>query len=162
MKAFRSEMKKFLSVCLMLMMVMVVMLTPALANEVGSGVASDGSGKVTATTGSETETDGQTGGYMEGVMDPQDAAGIPDVSTDDLIDRIDEKGNDVVNVLQAVGKWACIVVFIVCIILFIVGLIGNKRLAVAAFVGMLFAGIGYAGILCGREIVSFIASWAAS
>ena len=157
------DMKKLFSVCMMLMMVMALMLTPALANEVGSGVASDGSNTSAVVTDPGTETTGSGGGYQtEGVMDPQDAAGIPNVSTDELIDRIDSKGNDVVNILQAVGKWACIVIFIVCIILFIIGLIGNKRMAVAAFIGMLCAGIGYAGILCGREIVSFIASWAAS
>ena len=67
-----------------------------------------------------------------------------------------------VNLMQAAGKWICIVVFIVCIILFIIGLIGNKKMALAAFIGMICAGVAYAGILCGREIVTWIASWAAS
>lgn len=159
-------MKKFFSLFLLLIMVMSMTFSVAFASDAGSGVASDVAEVITSGEVSASDTtDGTTpsGGYKtEGVMSPQEAAGIPDVSTDDLINRIDEKGNDIVNIMQAVGKWACIVVFIVCIILFIVGIIANKKMAVAAFIGMLFAGIGYAGILCGREIVSYIATWAAS
>lgn len=155
-----------LTLFLLAVLMMTMCLGGAYATEpgTGSGVAGE-----TGTVATDQNSGGQTSTSTTrdpknpyNVPDPADAAGIPKVSTDDLIQRIDEKGNDVVNLMQAVGKWVCVITFIVCIILFIIGLIGNKKMALAAFIGMLCAGVAYAGILCGREIVTWIASWAAS
>lgn len=96
------------------------------------------------------------------VPNPQEAAGIPDVSADAVIERINTKGNDVVNILQSLGKWICIGSFIIYSMMIIFGIIGNKKLALSSFIGIFIACIAYAGITFGREIVIFISTWVAS
>lgn len=86
----------------------------------------------------------------------------PNVSTDTIVGKLESKGNDVVSILQTVGKYVCIAGFIVCCILTLIGIIGNKRLLAGAIIGLIISGVAYAGIVCGREIVNWIAAWAAS
>lgn len=86
----------------------------------------------------------------------------PNVSTDTIVGKLESKGNDVVSILQTVGKYVCIAGFIVCCILTLIGIIGNKRLLAGAIIGLIISGVAYAGIVCGREIVNWIAAWAVS
>lgn len=86
----------------------------------------------------------------------------PNVSTNTIVGKIESKGNDIVSILQTVGKYVCIAAFIVCCILTLVGIIGNKRLLAGAIIGLIISGVAYAGIVCGREIVNWIAAWAVS
>jgi len=85
-----------------------------------------------------------------------------DVTTDDIVNKLENKGNDIVRILQTVGKFVCIGVFIVCCFLTIIGMVGNKRLMAGAIMGLIFSGIAYAGIVCGRDLVNWVAFWAAS
>lgn len=84
------------------------------------------------------------------------------VTTDTIVGKLESKGNDVVSILQTVGKYVCIAGFIVCCILTLIGIIGNKRLLAGAIIGLVISGLAYAGIVCGREIVNWIAAWAVS
>lgn len=84
------------------------------------------------------------------------------VTTDKVIGKLESKGNDVVRILQTVGKYVCIGGFIISCLLLLAGILGNHRLLFAGFVGAIIAGVAYAGIVCGREIVNAIAMWAAS
>lgn len=86
----------------------------------------------------------------------------PDVTTDDVVNKLEHKGNDIVRVLQIVGQYVCIGVFIVCCVLLIIGMIGNKRLMTGAILGLIFSGIAYACIVCSRDLVNFIAMWSIS
>lgn len=86
----------------------------------------------------------------------------PNVTTGTIISRLEAKGNDIVSILQIIGKYVCIAGFIICCILTIIGIIGNKRLLVGAIIGLFISGLAYAGIVCGREIVNWVAAWAAS
>lgn len=146
----------------MLMMVMLLamcMVMPAFAadgDDVRTGTASGGS-----TTSAVTE--GTTGhspinDAVNGVMNDF----VPTVTTNDIVNRLETKGNDVVLMLQTVGKYVCIGAFIICCLLTIVGIIGNPRLLWAGVIGMIVAGLAYAGIVCGREVVNWIANWAIS
>ena len=87
---------------------------------------------------------------------------IPNVSTDDIIGRLEQKGNDIVTMAQTVGRYVCIVGFIIGAILAIVGAIGNKKTLWAGIIAMIIACLGYAAIVCGRDIVNWVASWAIS
>lgn len=86
----------------------------------------------------------------------------PNVTTDELVGRIEQKSNDVVTILQTVGKYVCFASFIICCMLILIGIIGNRRLVAGGAIGLILSGIAYAGIVCGREIVTWIAAWAAS
>lgn len=86
----------------------------------------------------------------------------PDVTTDTIVGKLESKGNDIVHILQTVGKYVCIGMFVICCILIPVGIIGNKKILTGAVIGLVISGLAYAGIVCGREIVNFIAAWATS
>ncbi len=88
--------------------------------------------------------------------------GIPNVSVEDMGSYIENKGNDVVHVLQIIGKYVCIAAFIICCFLALIGLIGNKRMFTGALIGLIISGVAYAGIVCGPTIVKWIANWAAT
>lgn len=86
----------------------------------------------------------------------------PNVTTEDLANRIETKGNEVVTILQKVGKYVCICSFVICCALVLVGCIGNRRLVAGGLIGCVLSGLAYAGIICGREIVNWIAAWVIS
>lgn len=87
---------------------------------------------------------------------------IPKVSVNALSDYLTNKGNDIISVIQTVGRYVCIAAFAICCLLTIIGLIGNKRMLVGALIGLVISGVAYAGVICAPEIVHWIASWAAT
>ena len=87
---------------------------------------------------------------------------IPHVTTDDIVGRLENKGNDIVNILQTIGRYVCIAAFIICCLLTLIGVMGNPRLLWGGVIGLVLSGVAYAGIVCGRDIVNWIASWAIS
>lgn len=127
-------------------------------------------------TESQTYQSGSSGSESFSLSDPNSAKDFvsdalfggkdrlidPNVSTDTIVGKLESKGNDVVSILQTVGKYVCIAGFIVCCILTLIGIIGNKRLLAGAIIGLIISGVAYAGIVCGREIVNWIAAWAVS
>lgn len=128
--------------------------------DVGSGVATtivspSPSAAVDSNTGSNALFTGNYHDYMQQVP-------VQKVTTSDLEKRINEKGNDIIHIMQVVGRIACIIGFIICCILTIIGILGNKQLMTGALIGLVICGFAYAGITCGSEIVSYIAAWAAS
>lgn len=148
-----ESMKKM--ICLLISIIMSMsLLVPAFAQQanIGSGVAVK-----------EPETQQNNTGWNYDAPDSAaEVMGIKPVSAEDVANRLNKKGNDVVNILQTVGKWVCMAAFVVCIIMMVAGCVGNRKLIMQGLIGMIIAGIAYAGIVCGREIVIFIASWAAA
>jgi len=145
-------MKRIMNFFIALILCMAVVM-PAFATTVGGGTIS---GKSTQSSTAKTGFD-----YSE----PSDAAdifGIEPVSTEELANRLNNKGNDVINILQTVGRWICIGAFVISVIMMVAGCIGNKKMIVQGLIGLIISGVAYAGIVCGREIVMFIASWAAA
>lgn len=116
---------------------------------VGSGVAGDG-----ATTPSSSD--------VWTVPTPDELLDLPDVTTQDVVDKLEQKGNDVMTIVQTVGRIVAAVVFIVSFILVVVGAVGDTRLMAKAFVGLAISGIGYAAITCGRELLAFFSAWVQS
>lgn len=141
-------MKKFL----MLMTVLVMglcMMVPAFAadDNVGSGIAVDTS---------------EHSGSMYVASDPRDLLDLEDVSIGDVQEKLESKGDDVISILQLVGRYVCIGAFILGILFTIAGCFGNHKVLFGGLLTVILAGICYAAITCGPEIVHFIASWAAS
>ena len=86
----------------------------------------------------------------------------PEVSVEELESRIEEKGMDVVHVLQKVGLPVCTVLFILFCLHFLTGFFGNGRMLWQSLLGMGCTGIAYTGILEGEAIVRWIAAWIVS
>lgn len=133
------------------------------AEIVGSGVATDGKTSTVQTqTSSATTTEKTTQSDPYAVSDINSLIGIPDVSTDDIVNKITDKGNDVITIVQTVGRAVCIVVFLICCVCSLIGLLGNQRMLTGSIIGLALSGIMYAAITCGREIVQVISAWAQS
>ena len=121
-----------------------------------------GSGTGTGSGGVNLTDPNATGSFVDNELFGGNGLIVPNVSTDTIVGKLESKGNDVVHILQTVGKYVCIAAFIICCILTLVGIIGNKRLLAGAIIGLIISGVAYAGIVCGREIVNWIAAWAVS
>ena len=94
--------------------------------------------------------------------DPNGILDVPNVTVDDLGDRLAAKGADFVYLIKIVGRYVCLGAFVICCIMIIIGIIGNRRMLVWAIIGAITAGLLYAAITCGEQIVQFIAAWAMS
>lgn len=155
-------MKKIASF-LMLMLLAMSMVVPAFAasgEDVRTGTAVGGNNPGTTTT--ITDPNYNQGGSVNDTVNGIINDFAPNVTTNDIVNRLEQKGNDVVTMLQTVGRYVCIGAFIICCILTIAGIIGNPKMLWAGVIGMIVSGLAYAGIVCGREIVNWIANWAIS
>ena len=135
---------------------------PAFAaeGETPSGIA----GEVTTsqTTTEKTETNKTNGSNFLDVQSPEELLDLKEVTVDDIGNKLDEKGMDIIRLMQKVCQYICIAAFIIGAIMFVIGLIANKKTMVSGILTLAFAGIAYAAITCGPTIVKLIASWAAS
>ena len=127
---------------------------------VGSGVAAPVTTDIPIT--SHTPGAGGNVGLWEGDYSPESVLNIPNVSTEDLIERVNTKGNDIILILQTVGRYLCFFGFIICCVMVVIGVIGNRQMLTGALIGLIVCGVMYAGITCGKEIVQYIAAWAKS
>lgn len=145
---------------IVLLMLLCSLALPAFATD---GVRTgDGAGERPSSTAQNDERNTWNGSVVNDTVDGVINDIAPNVSTDDIVGKLEEKGNDIVTVLQTVGKYVCIASFVLCCFLAVLGLIGNKKMLVGALIGLCLSGLAYAGIICGPEIVRWIAAWAAS
>lgn len=159
-------MKKIFTLFFVLMLMMCMTMTAFAADTVRSGEVSGGGAAGSASSsqagGVSLLNPGGTQDYVNNELFGSGGLIDKTVTTDTIVGKLESKGNDVVSILQTVGKYVCIAGFVICCILALVGIIGNKRLLAGAIIGLLISGFAYAGIVCGREIVNWIAAWAIS
>ena len=156
---------KKIAIFLMTMLIAVCMVVPAFAasgDDARTGIAAGGNSSGTSATVPEARPGfcGNLG--VGGLVNDTINDFAPNVTTNDIVNRLETKGNDVVTFLKTVGKYVCIGAFVICCILTIIGIIGNHRLLWAGVLGMIISGLAYAGIVCSQEIVNWIATWAVS
>lgn len=139
---------KKIALILMMFILSAVLMTPVFASDIRTGTPSESAQAAYSSV-------------QSAVNDlTNDIA--PNVTTDDVVSKLEHKGNDIIRILQTVGQYVCIGVFIICCFLTIIGLVGNKRLLVGALWGLVLSGIASAGIICSRELVHWVAMWAVS
>lgn len=107
----------------------------------------------------EQSSAGSDGYSLPENLNPDQVLGLPDVTVDDLGDRLNEKGADVVFLIQTVARYICIGAFVISCILILVGLIGNRRTLASAILGAVLSGVCYGAITCGEQIVQAVSSW---
>ena len=84
------------------------------------------------------------------------------VTVDDAISWVDRKGGQVVELCSHVLKPACIVGFIICVLLIVAGAVGNKRLLAGGLVGLFICGLCYAFATSPVEILNAFSSFVRS
>ena len=170
-----------LAAILLAILVLVISCVPAFATSqddddtrtgITYGGESSNSEGQSSQQGSQNSGYGYTGsGYSDPAPSPTSGlhaelddlyGSIPNVSTEDIIGRLEQKGNDIVTMVQIVGRYVCIIGFIIGIILIVVGAIGNKKTMWAGVIALILACLCYAGTVCARDIVNWAASWAIS
>ena len=87
---------------------------------------------------------------------------VPNVTVDDLGNRLAAKGGDFVYLIKIAGRYVCLGAFVICCIMIVIGIIGNHRMLASAIIGAIISGLAYAAITCGEQIVQLIAAWAMS
>lgn len=141
---------------LIIILTLLVFILPAYAAEEGidNAVADEIGGSNVATDyyrelfGLSNETD------SDNLLD------VPNVTVDDLGERLAAKAGDFVYLIKIVGRYVCLGAFIICCIIIVIGIIGNQRTLAKAIIGAIISGLAYAAITCGEQIVQFIAAWA--
>ena len=87
---------------------------------------------------------------------------VPSVPMETAMNHLEGKVFDVVKLLQTIGKPICIVMFIACVLVTIVGAIGKGGYVAKGIIGMLICGVSYTCILFAPQIVAFFSSWLSS
>lgn len=144
-------MKKFLTLAFVLMMTFCMTVTAFASTEIGSGVATETGGHQTSNQDNRFDS-----------VSPEDILDLSPVTTEDLQNKIDQKGGDIIAIIARVCRYICMAAFPLGCIMILLGFFGNKKMLAAGVFMAIFAGIGYAAITCSPEIVHFVASWAAS
>lgn len=90
-------------------------------------------------------------------LNPNDL--VPIVDMDDAINHLEGKVFDVVKLLQVIGKPFCIVAFIICAILTLLGTFGQSGYVVKGLIGMFLCAVAYTCILFSPQIVNFFSTW---
>lgn len=153
---------RFVSMILALMLVAVTLTIPAMATEVGSGIASEiGNGSIIYV---DDEKESGTNPWVEiwGIDDKENQVNIKGVTTDEVTDLIDRKGADIANILKHIGRVASIIGFFVSIICIIIGAIGNRRMMTGGFIGLLASALAYTALNYGKELLEIFSMWIVS
>lgn len=153
---------RFVSMILALMLVAVTLTIPAMATEVGSGIASEiGNGSITyADDEKESGTNPWVG--IWGLDDPENKVDIKGVTTDEVTDLIDRKGADIANIMKHFGRVASVIGFFASIICIIIGAIGNRRMMTGGFIGLLASALAYTALNYGKELLELFSMWIVS
>ena len=132
----------------------------AVEGETPSGIA----GEITSSQTSKdtVNTEKNNGSNFLDVQSPEELLDLKEVTVEDIGNKLDEKGMDIIHLMQKVCQYICIATFIIGAVMFVIGLIANKKTMVSGILTLAFAGIAYAAITCGPTIVKLIASWAAA
>lgn len=84
---------------------------------------------------------------------------LPSVTMDEAINHLEGKVFDVVKLLQVIGKPICIVGFIICAILTLVGTFGQSGYVIKGLIGMFISAVSYTCILFSPQIINFFSTW---
>lgn len=140
---------------------------PALAAEEtsGSGIA-DNIDKPSATAPvdeNQTGLDPSDSLYHKwGLDDPDNQVHIDPVSTDEVNEWVERKGNDVTSIMVTAGKVMAAIGLVASIICVVVGAIGNRRLMTGGFIGIVVALAAYVALTQYRELIRLFSSWVMS
>ena len=150
-------MKKFTSLLCALVLSLSVM-TTAFATEIEPNTNTNmGMGVATETVDPPKNNSGHGGMYHP--VTPEDILDLDPVTTDDVQNKINQKGQDIIDVIINVCQKICVVTMPLGAVMFLVGLAGNKKTSVAGAIMFIFSGVCYAAITCAPELTWYISSW---
>lgn len=92
----------------------------------------------------------------------KEVAGLETVTIDDLEDKIDQKGDEVISIGQLVASKVLIVAFIISCILALIAAISKKGDIWKFIIAMILTGLLWAMADNAKEIITFIGTWAKS
>lgn len=107
-----------------------------------------------------TEEDNADGHTEVRLMSDEELIGST-ATIDDVDDYIEDKGGQIIHVVQKVCSYIDGIIFIVCLGMVIIGAIGNKKLLSTGGIGCLFCLIVYCAIYFGPALLEWFRAWSA-
>lgn len=166
--------RMFAFMCVVVMMACLFTIPALAANELsGTGIAEDIL-HTTAPVESQARPGGNQSGnanqsgstnkwFFEWGLDKEEnQVNIDTVTTDEVNQWVERKGNDVISIIQTFGKVMAVIGFFASIICIIVGAIGNHRMMTGGFIGMVIAASAYVAITQGKDLINLFSSWVMS
>lgn len=154
------KLKRCLSTFFALLMVAATLAIPAMATEIGSGIAGEvGQGSVVYIGEDSKNKSTNPWDDIYGLNDPENQVHIKGVTTEDVTNLIDRKGNDIANIMKHIGKVASTIGFFASIICIIVGAIGNRRMMTGGFIGLIVLALAYTALNYGKELLDLFSAW---
>lgn len=156
------KLKRYISTFFALLIVAATLAIPAMATEVGSGIAGE-IGKDSVVYMDESSNKSKNPwNEIYGLNDPENQIHIGTVTTEDVTNLIDRKGNDVINIMKHFGKICSVAGFFASIICIVVGAIGNKRLMTGGFIGLIVSALAYTALGYGKVLLDLFSAWIAA
>lgn len=146
---------------------------PALADE-GDAYANTGvAGDVTHTaelaentdpaqSEDNTETPKNKWYYQWGLDEEENQINIDPVTTDQVANWVEKKGNEVIYIVQLVARIITVIWFFISIIFIVIGAIGNHRTMTGGFISLFISACAYVAITYGKELLNLFSSWVMS
>lgn len=126
---------------------------PAFAANYGTAVFGD-----TQSAQAASQGDNDNDGSFEDIFDVED----PNVSTGDVNDWVERKGGDLISIITKGVRIFSVIGFFVCLLLIVVGAVGNKRTMVGGIIGLIIACLCFTAATMGPQIMLAIQSWLVS
>lgn len=144
--------------CLILAVMSVFVLAVPVFAETTTGVAED----VAASTSDgeeKTYTDAEIQYGLDKEENQINLDELEVVTTDDVNNWVDKKGNEVVSIIQRGARIVSIIGFFICLILVAIGAFGNHKTMFGGLIGAIIAAVCYVAITYGKELLNLFSSW---
>lgn len=106
------------------------------------------------------------GGYYGDIPTGEEALGaitgqtdLPEVTTDDVQNWVDRKGGELISIIIRIVQVVSVIGFVLCIILIVVGAIGNSRTLVGGVIGLIFCCVCFTVATMAPQIIAAVNGW---
>lgn len=134
----------------------------AASNDVGGGNAVFSTENRHQDSDRDDENDG---GYYNGPTGEEALGAItgqtdlPEVTTDDMQNWVNRKGGELISIITRVVQVASIIGFVLCIVLIVIGAVGNSRTLVGGVIGLVFCCLGFTAATMAPQIIAAVNGW---
>lgn len=135
----------------------------AAGNDVGGGNAvfstddRQDSGRGDQNSGEGTYSDKY--GYIPSASEALGLDKVPDVDTSDVQNWVDRKGGELISIIVRGVQVFSVIGFVVCIILVVIGAIGNSRTLVGGVVGLIISCLCFTAATMAPQIIGAVNGW---
>lgn len=98
-------------------------------------------------------------GYIPSASEALGLDQVPEVDTDDVQKWVDRKGGELISIGIRVVQVVSVIGFILCIVLIVIGAVGNSRTLVGGVVGLVISCVCFTVATMAPQIVGAVNGW---